>query len=248
MYRIASKSEHLNSGPLKQLFYFCSLLFVVWEFVTFGVRDLQFFFSSSTGTEDVCHLDSFSEPSLASSILRQQSDRLLLSYTPHQQITTRAGTTQRLQIDNRSITKQIEELQHEVATLDSDLDRGLMIIYFDNHLWSEFLDRYLHLVHTEPQSANVLMWAWPALTCSKNCNRTDEVFAELKNLTQFHPTLKTISGLKAVLSEWASAENKPPKESALGGQSNATRFCRPTDAESPSPFAVTMQKQTTDGH
>jgi len=150
--------------------------------------------------------------------------------------------------DHRSIIKQLEERHREVATLNADLDRGLMIIYFDNHLWSEFLDRYLHLIHTDPQNPNVLMWARPALTCSKNCNRTEEVCGELKNLTQFHPALKTVPGLKTVLREWASATNKTPEEAVVGRQSNGTRFCRPTADASPAPFARTMQKATTDEH
>ena len=160
-----------------------------------------------------CQLDSFSEPSLASAILRRKAQGLMTSYTEYRPITISTGELEQRQPGAKGIIENVEELRRDVCAAEAELDADLMVIYFDNQRWNQFLDRYLHFIHSNPESPNVLPWAWPALTFSKRCNRTEEVYCELENLTHFHPTLKTAPGLTNVLAEWR-AEAKPfPGES-----------------------------------
>jgi hypothetical protein len=178
-------------------------------------------------------LDSFSAPSVASGILKQQAEHLLMIYSRNRQVMTRVDRTQGIQVDEQATIQEFEALQHEVSEVDVDLDRKLMIVYLDHHLYNQFLDRYLHLIHSDPQSANVLNWAWPALTCSKECARTAEVFTGLANLARFHPELKTARGLKLLLKDWSSTEaNQGATESLVGPRPDLNSHCRASPGDS----------------
>src|SRR5262249_5174898 len=98
--------------------------------------------------------------------------------------------------------KPIEELDREVQRLSRDLDHKLILVYYQNRLWNEFLDRYLDCLHAEPQSEVVETWAWCALESSQNSGRADEIMDRLEHLARSCPQSKTARKVKTTLEEW----------------------------------------------
>jgi hypothetical protein len=107
-----------------------------------------------------------------------------------------------------SVVQPIQRLQSGIAALDADMDRKLMMVYFENHLWNKFVDRYLHLLETEPQSNSIVMWGQCALACSENCGRRQEVLDALNHFVRFHKELKTVRGVTSVLEEQKAARHE----------------------------------------
>lgn len=210
---------------LREALYLLLLLFVIWHLAGAGFRVFRFFSSATASIEDIGQLDSFSQPSIARAILKQEADRLLAAYLRDcqqgleieaAQNLAQAGnqTPQRLlppsacakgRSPRAQTIAQLTKLQQTVEELDSDLDRALLMVYSQNGLWNEFVDHYLHLACAEPQSFAIPCWAWMALDYSQRCNRNAEVVDALEHLLQFHPELKTTRGLKTTLEEWRAA-------------------------------------------
>jgi hypothetical protein len=206
----------------KQLFSVCLLGFVVWHLAHAGFKTSQFFTSSTITSEGVCQLDSFSEPSVAASILKQEAERLLGAYAQSRdqkamelpQNVAQQGDPQgtnrnpsglagfECSAPFRSTIEPLEKLHRNVQELNGDLDRKLMLVYYQNRRSGEFLDCYLHFFRAEPENAQVLTWAWSALGCAESCQRTDEVLDEFEHLLKYHPNFKTARGLKSTVAEW----------------------------------------------
>jgi hypothetical protein len=221
---------------LGALFYLLLLLFVVWYLAGAGFRLSEFFKSSTASLEDVRQLDSFSQPCIAAAILKQESDQLFAAYLRDRpqgpdiplpqsqpQIANQiseppptGGAQARDPLRKSQTIERLADLQRKVDGLDGDLDRKLLMVYYENCLWNEFLDRYLHLAQAEPRSVAVLSWAWIALACSLSCHRTGEVTDQLEHLARFHPELKTVRGLKKTLEDWRAAH--PPGSMDIGRQ------------------------------
>jgi hypothetical protein len=210
----------------KRLFYLVLLVFLVWQLGSACIKAIEFLRPSIAWAEGVCKLDSFSQPSLAAAILRQEAQRLLTAYVQGQQQLELTGkeleacgranavqgpfsrvASERSGADQLTI-QPIEQFERTVCELSTELNRMLILAYFQNGSWNEFIDRYLISLHTEPESAVVVHWAWCALESSQDCDRTSEVLDEFEHLTRFHPQWKTARGLKSVLDEWR-ATDKP---------------------------------------
>jgi hypothetical protein len=171
--------------------------------------------------EQVCRFDSFSEPSIAAAVLRQEADRLLGAYlqedpqnlnfgpgSPNPTDPARPALGQ-CPIERSPSIPAIQNLQKEVHALDSDLDRALMVIYFRERSWNNFLDCYLHFLQTDPQSAFVLILTRSALIGSENCGRTDEVLDALAHFTKLHGELKSTQLVRGMLEQWKAAHPAP---------------------------------------
>jgi hypothetical protein len=183
----------------------------------------------SFGTDDlrdgVAVFDSFSEPSVACAILTEETDRLLQVYCsqrgePPPTQTTPAGTAEELaarpgagqetDLATASRTRSgppmpliqpLTALDAQVQAVNLRVGRTLLAIYFEQHLWNQFVDRYLQMVWEGPGRPEVMTWARSALYCSQKCGRAEEVEAVLHHVIRFHPELKTIEGLKDVLAD-----------------------------------------------
>ena len=171
-------------------------------------------------------LDSFSEPAVACAILKQEAERLLLVYRedrdreqPARQPDTGRGVEPEPQagagriaeppagsrILSRPRTSAIQPLSvldAQVRDLKLSLCRELLSVYFDQHLWNEFVDRYLQLVREGPEQPEVVGYVFCALECSQKCGRAEEVVDVLQHVVRFHPESKRAEELKRALEKW----------------------------------------------
>jgi hypothetical protein len=176
--------------------------------------------------DGVAFFDSFSDPSVACAILKQEAERLLLIYCEHfdheQAAKARqAGAGRELAAQlathqmadplpatgdrpglQTSVIQSLTAFDAQVQDLNLDLGRKLLVIYARQHLWNEFLDRYLQIVRERPGRDEVLVWARLALDCSRKCGRAEEVADVLQHVVRFHPESRTAERLKTVLAEW----------------------------------------------
>jgi hypothetical protein len=211
-----------------KVFTLILVAFAASQFVGLSLQGLRFLISSPNKPVGLSNLDSFSPPSVATAIVNQEADRLLLLYTekfPSQ--ATRAsdsapylspavGFRESPEIAKRCSgdrARDLVEIHEAVRRLSTDLDRKFLMVYFREDSWNDFLDSYLRLLLTEPAIPDVVGWEWCALRCSQRCGRTDELVDALEHAVRFHPELKTRHGLRSVLDDWracnASNLNSP---------------------------------------
>jgi hypothetical protein len=197
--------------------------------------------SKSFGLPDeLAAFDSFSQPSLAVRVLKQQTERLFFAYTvardeaaaarsrrkdengdaPNPQGTlgeVRSMAELREQSAPMALAvEQMQQLRSEIAALNLDLDRRLTALYYDQHLWNDFLDGYLRLLQEGPERAHVVPWEWCALESARACGRTEEIVGALRQLIEFRAIPKTARGLRTVLDEW--------QNQAVGTRSTTSHF------------------------
>jgi hypothetical protein len=167
-------------------------------------------------------LDSFSPPSVATSVLRQEAERLLLVYTRERDEERKpkhpgkTGSSSEAhgvapfwgapgdllrKPGSQATVGEMEELHAELRSLEVDVDRKLMLICFENQRWDELLDRYLEFVQVAPENSYVLTWAPNALDCARLCSRTKEVRDALENVIRFHGQTKIAVRLAEVLAQ-----------------------------------------------
>jgi hypothetical protein len=146
------------------------LLFVIWRLADAGLAASRLV-RPAPPTEALLQFDSFSRPSVAIALIKQEAERLLTDTIahddnhvmqtpganslpprrPNDSASDLMGTPSGDYPDSDDIVLQpLEHLQRNVENLDSDLDRKLMTVYSKQRLWSKFLDRYLHYVSSEP--------------------------------------------------------------------------------------------------
>jgi hypothetical protein len=185
--------------------------------------------------DGVTFFDSFSDPSIACAILRQETQRLLLIHTEHfdqeqasqagqvgadRELAVRARTRQKADslpasgdpsgLD-RSSMQSLAALDAQVQDVNLDLGRTLLVVYAREQSWNEFVDRYLQIVRERPGRAEVVVWARRALDSSQKCGRAEEVADVLQHVVRFHPELRTAEGLERALAAW-KAEGSPDLE------------------------------------
>jgi hypothetical protein len=105
-------------------------------------------------------------------------------------------------------------LDAQVQELALDLDHMLLATYFQNHLWNEFVDRFLQFAQKSPGRAHTLAWAWSALECSQKCGREEEVTDFLRHRARFGEKDRIGKGFKAILEEWEAQIPPGPEVSA----------------------------------
>jgi len=206
-----------------KVFTFILMALAASQFVGLGLQGLHLLISSDNKPASLSSLDSFSPPSVATAIVNQEADRLLLLYTENfpAQATQASEKAQRLDpaagsCESREIVKRcsgdrlnaMTEIHGAVRRLGADLDRKFLMVYFREDSWDAFLDSYLRLLRTEPAVPEVVGWEWCALRCSQRCGRTDELVDSLEHALRFHPEQKTRHGLRNVLDDWR-AQNVP---------------------------------------
>lgn len=176
--------------------------------------------------DGIASFDSFSEPSVACAILRQEAERLQLVYREHQdQEVTSQARLARLGVEpaarpgtgqtsdplmpsgnqagwQASSIQSLNALDAQVQDLERSLSRTLLMVYAHQHLWNEFVDRYLQLVREGPAREEVVVYFRCALDCSLKCGRTEEVVDLLRHIVRFHPELNTAERLNSALAEW----------------------------------------------
>ncbi len=185
--------------------------------------------SESAGPEEFCEapcfIDSFSEPSVACAILKQEADRLLQrcwwdhdralvalegpdgGAQPAVAPTARPGTDRPDRpgegSDSQAAAVQpLRALDRQVQDVQLNLTRNLLVAFLNQGLWSEYVDRYLQLVQATPGRSEVTIHARSALDCARKCGRVEEVLDALQHVIRYHPELRTAQGLKDVLAEW----------------------------------------------
>jgi hypothetical protein len=162
-------------------------------------------------------LDSFSEPSVACALLKQEADRLLLVYSDKRNleaVSQQVETPSRLEVAKQIHLRgartcvatsrnppgsQIPEMQalldldQRVCELHLDLSRKALKIYLDEQLWDRFVDRYLQIVGEWPDRWEVRTYFADALECAEKCGRAKELASALGQLSQAHPELRTFA-------------------------------------------------------
>jgi hypothetical protein len=178
------------------------------------------YFHKSRPVERISALDSFSAPSTAVVVLRQEAEALLFDYTESRDNAwdirdSRPAIKTDVELDkvdrfrgfrrgsSPEITtiRPLEMLQASVRSLDLDLCQKLLMIYSENHYENELVDTFLRMLKT-PECPEVLQWVRIALDCSQRCNRTAEVLDALQHTLRFHPNIRTAESLDTLLQAW----------------------------------------------
>jgi hypothetical protein len=191
---------------------------------------------SGVQAKEVPQFDCFSRPAIAAAILRQEADRCLLEYDRARELKKRIDQQQLMspdrtqwkgQLDLTSRThdeglsdarpvlivapvSSVEDLDRSITELKNDLDRRLMLVYFENNLSNKFLNFYLNQAQGAPDG-NAVVWARYALECSRTCGRTAEVLDAMRHLSQFRAEVKGLKGLQAVLDDWPNHDSLAQK-------------------------------------
>ena len=179
--------------------------------------------------KEVPQFDCFSRPAIAAAILRQEADRCVLEYEGGRDlknsldakqlaaedfgnlasqvdrtVETKGAKLSRTASNQKDVpTKTVEELDRTITELKNDLDRKLMLLYFEKNLSNQFLNLYLNQAQGAPDG-NTVVWARYALECSRTCGRTMEVLDAMHHLNRFRQEVKGLKGLQAVLDDWAN--------------------------------------------
>jgi len=222
---------------------FCLLLLlIVWHLAGLGYRTSGSSKLSIALGDDVHEFDSFSRPSIAAAILKQEAGRLFVACAEQQGELGEAGelglgsvhqpraTASRhppgpdkgrsdghstAGVPQAPAIQPLASLRQENQELGIDLDRKLIAVYYQNCSWNACLDCYLHLLQGAPENPVVVCWARTALLVSEKSGRTDEVLDAMQHVTRFHRDVKTARGLTSVVEEWGI---KNPRTFELGAR------------------------------
>jgi hypothetical protein len=174
----------------------------------------------------VSPLDSFSEPSTAAAILKEEAEKLLFEYTearnaawsgeipvgldsvqtgaqtsvesnPHRFAGFVRGSALEL-----SRVRPLEKLQITVRDLNLEVYQKLLVVYSENHFDNELVNTFLNLLNDAPERPEVLDWVRITLERSQDCQRTQEVQDALQHTLRFHPDLKTAVRLRDLKETW----------------------------------------------
>ena len=215
------------------------MLLLVWHLAGVGYQTSQSLKLSIAQSDDVCELDSSSKPSIAAAILKQEAGRLFSAYIQQEDLKQAAelgpGSVQQPRqpasqhppgpdqdpSDGCSTAAALEapalqplaRLREEAQELNIDLDRKLLKVYYENHLWDAYLDCYLEMLQGVPENPVVLTWARTALLISQKSGRTDEIVDAMRHVTRFRREAKTARGLTSMVEQW---EAKNPRAFEVG--------------------------------
>jgi len=174
---------------------------------------------SSMAADAMPSFDCFSRPSLAVGILQHEAESRLSDYMRmrDQDTTTKyqhvpngpsGSYTVKISADPFSRTaavKGIEQLSTSIADLQNDLNRKLLLVYFESNLSNKFLDCYLmHLQESSP--ADIVVWGRHALECARQCSRTKEALEAMRHAMWYRPDAESAIGLQALLQDSAGPE------------------------------------------
>jgi hypothetical protein len=155
-------------------------------------------------------LDSFSEPSVCLARLKQEGEVLMLAYVDKrdQGADPLPGPSQGTTRSIGSFRGQaLANLHAGVQDLEVDLDRKLLVAYYQNGSWKEFVDCYLELVQQTPERPVGEAMAWSALLSAQKCGRVEEVTDTMHHVIRFQPNLQSAQALRMALDRW---EQHPP--------------------------------------
>ena len=150
-------------------------------------------------------LDSFSEPSVCLARLKQEAEVLMLAYTKNrdEEENPQPGPSQDGTRPTGGFRGQaLANLHAGVQDLEVDLDRKLLVPYYQNGSWNEFVDCYLRLIQQTPERPVGEAMAWSALTCAQKCGRIEEVTDAMYHVVRFHPNLQSAQALRMALDRW----------------------------------------------
>jgi Glu-tRNA(Gln) amidotransferase subunit E-like FAD-binding protein len=175
-----------------------AFLLVLTAFVSAELMQSAFhasqFFRTPHLVAGVSPLDSFSQPAVASAILKEQAEQLLFDYTQVRDSASKANLL--------SSIRPLQNLHAGVRYVDIDLVEKLLVVYSDNHFDRELVDSFLQFLQSAPESPEVLQWVRYALDSAEHCNRTEEVEDAIRHVVRFHPNLKTTGQLNALMQAW----------------------------------------------
>jgi len=176
-------------------------------------------------------LDSFSEPAIAAGILKHQAESCYAQartaagdfalspvHDPRQARNDqppRGGPVGPAGFGRGSPAvapgiQSLEELRAMTQDLNVDLDGKLLVLYSENRLEDQLLDRFLQLLHEAPESQELLIWVPFLLDCSRRVGRTEEMEDAVRHLVRFHPNLKTAKELTALVQAWEAKRHAGP--------------------------------------
>jgi len=200
------RGERTSSGSRK---LFCLLLLLlVWHLADLGYQASQSLGLSSAPGDGLREFDSFSKPSIAAAILKQEARRLLSASAERQGGLGEAG------VPGPAI-QPLARLRQEIWELNMELDGKLMEAYYQNHLWDAYLDCYVQLLQGAPENPIVPMRARTALLVSEKSGRTDEIRDAMQHVTRFHRDVEAAKRLRRMVEERAI---KNAQNFAVGAQ------------------------------
>jgi hypothetical protein len=214
--------EALRSG-----LYLLLLLAAVWQLAGNGWGRVAFSRTADAGAGACCQLDSFSQPAIASALLKEEAERLRSAcgecWDRERQAAGRRREPHRSTGDgidaiavyngenpsrrHVSLIQSMEQLRREVKELKTDLNRKLLGVYSESGLWAGFLDRYLEFLQETPENRYVVDWAPCALVHAQECGRTTEVEEALEHAARISSNANITRGLRTALAERGHKES-----------------------------------------
>jgi len=213
---------HLGIGNYRTSFYMLLTLGLVLD----GLEAIRSFSSLGRQDRNCCEFDSFSEPAIARTVLKDEAERQLAAFTVCRELESNATVhvpsaatrakpsagecpfdrSEQLSPQRASIIASMEQLRRESQELKTDVDRKLLSVYYESEMWPEFLELYLQLLQDAPANGFVVEWTQVALSRGERCGRGNDVMQALERALASYPDSKTVRGLKSALEQWASAE------------------------------------------
>ena len=215
--------NHLRTPGDRSFFYLLLVFAVALDLAGAGFKGIRSFTSASGAGDNVCELDSFSEPAMAAAILKQESERSLRVYLSNRAVETgtevSVGPVRENDVPgngrplNRAATppassgtelqtsaiQHLESLHRAIQEMNADLVHKLLIVYSQNGRWNEFLNFYLESLQADPANPNVVIWRHTALVCSTNLGRTKQILHALDQATRCHRDVRTDPGRTGVM-------------------------------------------------
>jgi len=196
---------------------------VLWISAELGVPLLRCSRSSHASQDIILDLDSFSQPAIAATILRQEAERLFDVYVDDWNLALEArdlgqsekpearagGTTSPRVMEVARAIESLALLHREASSLKADLDCKLLAICSEQCRDSDSVGYYMQLLHDAPGDLKVLQWAQEVLASAQRCGRKPEVLAGMVALIRSHPDLGIAPGLQSVLNEHGAATGTP---------------------------------------
>ena len=207
------------------------LIIVVWQLSNYYRGPARLPGSYVSMDEDAVQLDSFSEPAVAMSILKQQVANLHAAYSLGENVINEAlwlsrgaqvslngtATTNNSQAAAPSSLNAeggrngqsrgdpapwpLAELQARIRALHGELLQTSLFIQFQQQAWNDYLDSYLALLRVAPEQSDVVLLGRAALACAGSCGRTDEVLDALRHFARFSQDSKTVARVQALLAD-----------------------------------------------
>jgi hypothetical protein len=214
-----SADQHRYLVRCRNLFYLSLTVLVLVDLMDTAARFVQNFRTADV-LAGVAPLDSFSEPAIAATLLKRESENLFSRFTEARNDADYPGTPslneralsgskrlddgdgvawklREMSAAEIQLLQRLEKLRATIRELNQDVDQKLLVIDFKNRSANDLVDCFLELLHNCPEHPEILEWVDSAMDSAESCGRADELQDALRHVLRFQSSLPTAGGLKS---------------------------------------------------